>query len=333
MTALKRLLGERRLVVGIFAVVCAGVIPAANAAGPSATEVVDALNAVFGKHKARAAHAKGQCVAGTFTPAAGIADVTRSASFAKSSPVLGRFSMGGGNPRIPDATKGAPRAFAFRVDPDGKSSDFAFISAPVHFAKAPAQMKAFLEVRVPGPDGKPDAEKIKAFTAANPNTAIQGKWLAEHPVPASYAGVSYWGVHAFTLTDAKGTARVAKLKLMPAAGDRSLTDDEAKAKPADFYVAELQEQLAKGSVAFKLVAILGEAGDPTDDITAMWPEASRKTVDIGTIAVTKIEDNARCDAGIFDPTQLADGIAGPDNDPMFAIRSEAYAVSLSRRAN
>lgn len=333
MAVLKRVCGERRLAAGIFAVVCAVAMPSAHAEGPSATEVVDALNGVFGKHKARAAHAKGQCVTGTFTPAAGVADVTRSASFAKPSAVLGRFSMGGGNPKIPDATKGAPRAFAFRVDPDGKSSDFAFISAPVHFAKAPAQMKAFLEARVPGPDGKPDAEKIKAFTAANPNTAIQGKWLAEHPIPASYAGVGYWGVHAFTLTDAKGTVRIAKLKLMPSAGDRSLTDDEAKAKPADFYVAELQEQLAKGSVAFKLVAILGEAGDPTADITAMWPEESRKSVEIGTIAVTKLEDNARCDTGTFDPTQLADGIAGPENDPMYAIRSEAYAVSLSRRAN
>jgi catalase len=63
----------------------------------------------------------------------------------------------------------------------------------------------------------------------------------------------------------------------------------------------------------------------------MWPEESRKQVKLGTLAVTKIEDNAKCDTGIFDPTQLADGIAGPEEDPLFAIRSPAYAVSFSRR--
>ena len=306
----------------------------ALAAEPAAAEIVDSLNGIFGKqNKTRAAHAKGQCVKGTFTPAAGVADITRSPSFAKPTAVLGRFSMGGGNPKIPDATKGAPRAFAFRVNPDGKSSEFAFISSPVHFAKAPSQMKAFLDARQPGPDGKPDAEKVKQFNAANPNTTVQAKWLADRPVPASYVGVNYWGAHAFTLTDAKGTARIAKLKLVPVAGEATLTDDEAKAKPADFYAAELQERMGKGPVQLKLVAILGEAGDPTADITALWPEDARKSVEIGTIAITGLEDNAKCDAGVFDPTQLADGLAGPKDDPMFAIRSEAYAVSLSRRPN
>lgn len=297
-----------------------------------ATEIVDDLNGIFGKHKARSAHAKGQCVKGTFTPAAGIADITKSPSLAKPTAVLGRFSMGGGNPKVADNSKGG-RGFAFRIDPDGKSSDFVFLSAPVHFARAPEQMKAFLDARQPGPDGKPDPERVKQFDAANPNTATQGKWVAAHPIPASYAGTNYWGVHAFTLTDAKGTARVAKLKLVPVGGEVGLTDEEAKAKPADFYVAELQERTAKGPASFNLIAILGEPGDPVADVTALWPEDKRKTVDIGTLAVTGLEDNAKCDGGMFDPTQLADGIAGPKDDPMFAIRSEAYAVSLSRRAN
>jgi hypothetical protein len=30
--------------------------------------------------------------------------------------------------------------------------------------------------------------------------------------------------------------------------------------------------------------------------------------------------------------QLAEGVAGPAGDPMFAIRSPAYAISRSRRA-
>lgn len=297
-------------------------------------QIIDTLNVIFGKHKVRSSHAKGQCVAGTFTPSPEAAGLTKSASLTKAVPVLGRFSIGGGNPKAPDTAKAAVRGFAFRLDDGGKgSSDFAFLNAPVQFAKNPDQFLGFLQARLPGPDGKPDPAKIKAFSDANPETTIQGKFLAARPLPASYAGVNYWGIHAYTLTNAKGDNTIAKLKLVPAAGEAGLSDDEAKAKPADFLVAELNERFAKGPVDFNLVAILGEAGDPANDATALWPEERRKTVTLGKLSLTKSEDNAKCDAGIFDPTQLAEGIAGPKDDPLFAIRSPAYAISLSRRAN
>ncbi len=58
----------------------------------------------------------------------------------------------------------------------------------MNFVKSPQQMLAFLQARLPGADGKPDAEKIKAFTDANPETTNQGKYLASRPVPASWVG-------------------------------------------------------------------------------------------------------------------------------------------------
>jgi catalase len=303
-----------------------------NAKDPEAA--VDALNAVFGKTGARASHAKGQCVKGTFAPTADAAALTKSASFAKDVPVLGRFSMGGGNPKIADGTKTASRGFAFKLDPDGKAtSEFAFVSAPVNFVKDLNQFEEFLKVRVPGADGKPDAEKVKAFGDANPETKRQGAWLASKPVPASYAGVNYWGIHAYTATNAKAAAQVFKFKLVPAAGELGLTDDEAKAKPADFLVAELTERLAKGPAKFELQAIMAVAGDTTNDPTVMWTdEDKRKPVSLGTLSLSAIEPNATCDAGVFDPTILADGLAGPKDDPLFAARSPAYAISLTRRA-
>jgi catalase len=297
--------------------------------------IVNALNAVFGKQGAqmRASHAKGQCVKGTFTPTADAQALTKSASFAKEVPVLGRFSMGGGNPKIPDSAKAAVRGFAFKLDPAGKAaSEFAFVSAPVQFAKSLEQMLGFLEARAPGADGKPDAEKIKSFAESNPETKRQAAWLASQPVPASYAGVNYWGVHAYTATNAASAKQVFKFKLVPTA-PAGLTEDEAKAKPADFLVAELTERVAKGPTSFKLVAMLGETGDATNDPSSQWTnEDSRKLVTLGTLAVTALEDNKTCDAGVFDPTILADGLAGPNDDPLFAARSPAYAISLSRRA-
>ncbi len=97
---------------------------------------------------------------------------------------------------------------------------------------------------------------------------------------------------------------------------------------------ELTERLARGPAAFDLVAILGEPGDPVDDVTAAWLEENRKQVKLGTLSITAMEAQATCDANTFDPVaNLPDGIAGPAKDPMFEIRSPAYTISLSRRAN
>lgn len=310
----------------------------ALSAAPSSAKdpeaAVDALNAVFGKTGARASHAKGQCVKGTFTPTTAAQALTKSGSFAKEVPVLARFSMGGGNPKIADGTKAASRGFAFKLDPDGKAtSEFAFVSAPVNFIKNIDQFEGFLKARIPGADGKPDADKIKAFGDANPETKRQGAWLASKPVPASYAGVNYWGIHAYTATNAAAKAQVFKFKLVPAAGEVGLTDDEAKAKPADFLVAELTERLAKGPAKFDLQAIMGVAGDATNDVTAQWTDEEKRTpVSLGTLSLAAIEPNATCDAGVFDPTNLADGLAPAKDDPVFATRSPAYAISLTRRA-
>ena len=106
-----------------------------------------------------------------------------------------------------------------------------------------------------------------------------------------------------------------------------------KAKPDSFYVDELKGRLGTGPAGFDLVAIMGEQGDPATDITATWPEDSRQKVKLGTVAIAALEPDATCDASTFDPVlELPDGVAGPSDDPMFAIRSPAYAVALSRRA-
>ena len=51
-----------------------------------------------------------------------------------------------------------------------------------------------------------------------------------------------------------------------------------------------------------------------------------------TLAITALTAGEACDQATFDPVvDLPEGIAGPADDPIFAIRSPAYAVSLSRR--
>lgn len=308
---------------------------AASAQDADPQAIVDGQFALGGNHaKVRASGAKGSCVKGSYTPSAEAAGLTKAPHLTKAVPVTARFSMGGSNPGISDKTKPVTRGFSMRFeDPDGELV-FVFISAPVFGSKSPEQLLQAIKLRLPGPDGKTDADKIKVFVEANPETTRQGAWLNARPVPASFAGVDYWGVHAYTLTNAKGEAKVAKLKFVAAAGQLGLTDEELAAKGTSFYADELAERLGKGPAAFDLVAILAQPGDALGDVTATWPEESRKQVKLGTLAITAIEPAATCDANTFDPVvNVPDGIAGPANDPMWEIRSSTYAISLTRRAN
>lgn len=296
-------------------------------------EIVKTMRNFAGNQKARPSGAKGQCVVGTFTPTAEAKALTKSAAFDKPSRVVARFSVGGGNPKVPDVTKTVNRGFSFKLDDGGAGqTEFVMVNAPVNFVKSPTQMLAFLQARVPGADGKPDADKIKAFTDANPETTNQGRYLASKPVVGSWVGVNYWGIHPYTLTSAAGAKQVVKFRMAPSGGEIGLTDDEAKTKPTDFLVDDLTARIAARTASIDMLAIMSRPGDEATNVTQTWPdEDKRPTVKLGTIAFTAIEKNETCDNAIFDPTNTADGLSGPVDDPLFTQRQPAYAISISQR--
>ncbi len=67
------------------------------------------------------------------------------------------------------------------------------------------------------------------------------------------------------------------------------------------------------------------------DATAFWDEENREKVPLGQVSIEAVAPNETCDSFSFLPVNLVDGIAGPANDPIFAIRSPAYLVSFTRR--
>ncbi|MGE8126394.1 catalase [Methylobacterium sp. NPDC080182] len=202
--------------------------PPTGAIAADAQDLVEALRTVAGSRPGvRPTFAKGQCVRGTYTPAAEVGQVTRSISFTRPWPLVGRFSVGGGNPSVPDATRTVLRGFSIKLLSDGGETHLLFENTPVHFARTVDQMLAFLQVRVPGPDGKPNPEAIAAFAKANPETTRQAAFVAGKPVPGSYAGLVYWGVHTFTGLNADGRAVPFKFKIVPRAGEITLSDAEA----------------------------------------------------------------------------------------------------------
>ncbi|MBR1206068.1 MULTISPECIES: catalase [unclassified Bradyrhizobium] len=299
---------------------------------PSPASIVDALKAVAGDPpKARASFAKGQCVHGTYIPSNQAEEITRSRSFTRPSRVLARFSVGDGDPNVADSENLVPRGFSFRLGNSNHRSDILAQDCPVHYARTLEQMIAFLEVRVPGPDGKLDSEKIRAFSAANPETLHQVNYIAARPPPASFASTTYWGVHCFPATNAMDETRFIKFKIAPVGGEVALTESPANTRSTDFLHTELKRRVKKGNMRFSVMALLDRPNDPIMDLTVRWPdEDNREAVRLGTIVITGIEPNEACDGSMFDPAKLAEGIGHP-HDEIFAARAVAYAISLKMR--
>jgi catalase len=83
---------------------------------------------------------------------------------------------------------------------------------------------------------------------------------------------------------------------------------------------------------FRLVLQLAAEGDPTDDVTALWP-ADRPLVELGRLEVTGISPTGAADERrlVFDPTNLTDGI-DLSADPILLAWSSANSISYDHRS-
>lgn len=86
-----------------------------------------------------------------------------------------------------------------------------------------------------------------------------------------------------------------------------------------------------GSIVFTLHLQLAAPSDDVNDPAKAWPE-SRPSVLAGTLRIAGLVADQRggCEALVFDPTLVTDGIACSD-DPLLHARPGAYAVSFKRR--
>ncbi len=308
---------------------------AANALAQSQAEAqVNALEGLAGPQPgSRRSGAKGICASGHFIGNAAGRELSRASVFKGDRiPVVARFSVGGGSPKASDKGK-TVRGLALQFQlPGGEQWQMANISAPVFFVSKPEQFAPFVQARTADPaTGKADPEKIKAFSAANPDTTRQGAYLAQAPVPASYGAVNYWGVNAFEFEAAPGKSRFVRWQFVPEAGVLGLTEDQLKAMGDEFLAAELRERVAKAPVSFDFRLQLAEAGDNLTDPTLTWPDA-RQVVSAGKLVIDKVADGmgGACDAMTFNPVVLPAGIK-PSADPVLNARAAPYAISLGRR--
>lgn len=296
--------------------------------------MVNQFEATNGKFEGyRRSGAKGICAAGEFTGSPEGRSLSVASVFSgKPIPIVARFSVGGANPKAADNTK-SQRNMALQFTlPNGEQWLMGNISAPVFGSATPKQLMASLAARQPDPASKAsDPAKIKAFTDANPEVLLQGKYLASQPVPASFASVNYWGVHAFGFTNPGGTKQFGKWIFEPINGTQGLSDEQAKEKGASFLFDDLRQRVKEGRVAFNFNLELAQPGDQLDNATVPLPEG-RKKINLGVLRITSVseDDKGTCLTVNFNPMIMPKGVE-PSNDPMLSARAAPYAVALGRR--
>jgi catalase len=295
-------------------------------------EVFDKVNG--GVHPGfRPAHAKGILLTGTFAPSPEAASLTRAPHLQRNStPVTVRFSDFAGIPTVADNDpQGAgPRGLALRFHlAEHVHTDLVGHSVDAFPVRTAEQLVEFLRALAATDPAGPHPNPIEQFLGSHPAAArfVQ----IPKPIPTSFARESFYMVSAFKFTNANGTSRYGRYRVLPIAGNEYLNETAAAARGRDFLFDEIKERVAREPARFRIVVQLAEPGDITDDATVRWPE-DRPQLAFGEISLNETSSN---NAGeqqhiIFDPIPRVDGIEAAA-DPLFEPRANVYLMSGRRR--
>ncbi|USB31857.1 catalase family peroxidase [Paenibacillus sp. YPG26] len=296
-----------------------------------AQQAVDSIEDFDGPHRGfRRAHAKGACFTAMFVPNGSAATLTTAAHLQHQEvPAVVRFSGSNPDPNMADLLSPAKgMAVQFQL-PDQSRTNIVAATIPVFFARTPESFTDIMktaaalkhkELSVP--------EKIKAVFehfSESKNAFFQ---LGKLKPPVSYATSRYYSIHAYYFVNDKGDRQPVKYEWEPELGTQTLSPEEASFQPSDYLEEDLIKRTAQGRIGFKLYIVLGDASDPTDDPTELWPD-DRERLEVGTLYIT--DPIAEPKDLIMDPTLLTSGIELSD-DPILNFRHEAYAISHHRRS-
>lgn len=291
--------------------------------------IIDRFQSIFGLHPGfRRNHAKGVAVSGRFESNGAGRELSTATVFAGgTSPVVGRFSLGGGNPTVADnpaTVRGLGLAIGF---PGREQWRTAMVNLPVFPVNSPEAFYDQLLASKPDPTtGKPDPDAMAAFLAKYPATAAATAVLKRHPPTPGFADSTFSSLNTFRFVADSGTRTPVRWAFVP----RQQALAETGSGPNILFDA-LVRQVKSGPVSWDLHLIVGTDLDPIDP-TLPWP-AERRIVNAGTLTLTTAETEAAGNARDvnFDPMVLPDGIE-PSDDPLLAARSAVYAASYRLRS-
>jgi catalase len=170
---------------------------------------------------------------------------------------------------------------------------------------------------------------VEQFVGSHP--AALAFVQAPKPFPVSFATEAYFGVTAMEFINGAGASQFVRYHIVPEAGVAHLSDEEVKAKDANYHFDEIKQRVAAGPVKYALKAQLAGVGDVVDDATIHWP-VDRPVANLGTLELTAAvpNDAEQQRTIIFDPIPRLEGIA-PSNDPLLELRAAVYLISGRRR--
>jgi catalase len=296
---------------------------------------VDEFQQVDGIHSGfRRNHAKGVGVSGFFESNGNGARFSKAVVFKPGRvPVIGRFSIPGGNPYGADTpTTVHALALLFQL-PDGEEWRTAMVDLPVFPFNTPQAFYDNLAASAPDPQThKPDPQKMAAFVASHPEFLEAIKIIKSHAPPSAFDNSPYFGLNAFLLTDASGT--ITPVRWWFNASQPFVAADVAAGNEPDknYLFDGLIASVHQHPLQWHLMLIIGQPGDRLDAPNVMWPEG-REQVDAGTLTIDTVESEETSPARDinFDPLILPAGI-GPSDDPFLSARSAIYSQSFTRRA-
>ena len=295
--------------------------------------LTDAFQHVDGVHAGfRRNHAKGVGVSGFFEGNGNGVRLSKAVVFRPGRvPVIGRFSLSGGQPHVADSSD-AVRGLGLQFNlPDGEVWRTAMINLPVFPFRTPGAFYEQLVASKPDPGtGKPDPAVGHAFLERHPETVQAMNVIKGQPLASGFDNSTFHGLNAFRLIDSAGHSIPVRWLLtpmqpfQPASGASTIQD---KNYLFDALIAQIHRQ----PLRWHLILVIGQPGDPTHDATIVWPK-DRERVDVGTLTLDRVdaeETSAATDIN-FDPLVLPSGIA-PSDDPLLSARSAVYSQSFTRR--
>jgi catalase len=215
------------------------------------------------------------------------------------------------------------------VDGKRKHTDIIGHSTPHFPVQTGADFIAFLKALGGSPAGTPSPTPIEQFLGSHP--AALRFVQAPKPFPVSMATEQFFALNAFKFIAEDGKETNIRYQVLPELGHQTITNEEAASKSENYLFEEIVERVKAGPISFKLVAQIGEDGDPTDDITEEWPE-SRKIVQLGTIKINSVVEDSLKEqkVTIMDPIPRVEGIE-PSADPILEFRAALYLISGRER--
>jgi catalase len=296
---------------------------------------VDGFEQVNGTYSGfRRNHAKGVDVRGFFESNGQGARLSKAAVFRTGRiPVIGRFSLGGGDPYVtdtPDTVRGL--GLLFRL-PDAEEWRTAMVNFPLFPVKTPQAFYDFLFASKPDPETqKPDPKRMQAFLARNPHSVRALQIIQTRPVSSGFENSTFNSLMAFRFVDASGASIPVRWSMVPVQPFAAANMTAAAQRNKNYLFDALIASIRQHPLQWHLMITVGEPGDVTDDASVPWPYG-REQVDVGTLTLNSVESDDTSPARDinFDPAVLPAGIV-PSDDPLLSARSAVYSQSFTRRA-